>query len=83
MTTQSHATHMAHAPAEGSWLTRHRPLLTRIATIALVGALVLLATAVFAPGLVTFVALMGGCVLMHLFGHGSHGHGGGATPNDR
>lgn len=83
MTTQTHTSHMASSAPEGSWLARHRPLVMRIATVGLIGALVLLATAVFAPGLVTFVALMGGCLLMHLFGHGSHSHGAGAAPSER
>lgn len=83
MTTQSHASHMPQAQHDESFLARHRPLIVRLVTTASIAGAVLLATAMFAPGLVTLVALIGGCALMHLFGHGSHGHGGGGTPSER
>lgn len=73
----------AHIDRSGSFFARRHSRIVRIAAVAPIAVAVLLATAVFAPGLVTFVALMGGCLLMHLFGHGSHDHGVGTMPKER
>ena len=46
-------------------------------------ATVLLLVGLLAPGWLAFVAVVGGCLAMHLFGHGGHGHAADSGPEHR
>jgi len=73
-------THSDAHPASG----RRSPWLLPALAIAGAVATVLVVSGVVAPNLLIWAAVIGGCGLMHVFGHGGHGgHEGGSPPAKR
>lgn len=82
MTTHPHPMSTSERQSTAVQLApRPRWLVPALIGVPLVGAL--LAFGVISPMVLLYAGLIGGCALMHLFGHGGHGGHGESQGNDR